>query len=83
MLAPGAEILQAHINRNPNVRPAHGAKPRRHDAHDNVFLTIELEVFLHRVFPATEAPLPKAVAEDGYVVPPLLVFAREEGPANE
>ena len=47
------------------------------------FFLVQLEACADRVFPAAEMPLPEAVAEDGDVVLPGLIFTLQESPSQE
>ena len=83
VLPPGAEILKAHVLRRIDVRSGRGAKPGGQHTHERVFLAIEVEFLPHDVFRAAEMLLPEAIAKDGDVISTRLVFALDEGPAED
>jgi len=79
--ASPADILERHVQRNPQIPIAWTAKPRGHHADNGVRIAIELERFAKRISSRAKMRLPKRVTEKHNAVRAFLILAGRESAA--
>ena len=82
MGASPADILERHVERNPQIGVVRTAEPRGHHADDGVRIAIELERFSAGLWAPAEVRLPKRVTEQHNAVRAYAIFAGGESAAD-